>query len=82
MANIRPIQESEYKFLDDFLYHSIFVPSGYGTLSREVIYKPEIFVYIEDFGQHDDIGLQHNHVDPNVAETQNVASLRRRWLAV
>ncbi|MDR0839994.1 MAG: GNAT family N-acetyltransferase [Christensenellaceae bacterium] len=57
MATIRPIQKSEYKVLEDFLYHAIFVPAGYGMLPRDIIFTPSIFMYIEDFGKPGDVCL-------------------------
>ena len=51
---IRPILECEYPVLEDFLYHAIFLPPGIEPLPREIIFEPEIFVYIKDFGGKDD----------------------------
>lgn len=48
--NIRPILESEYNVLDDFLYEAIFIPEGVEAPPKEIIYKPELQVYIKDFG--------------------------------
>ncbi|MDR0854079.1 MAG: GNAT family N-acetyltransferase [Clostridiales Family XIII bacterium] len=55
MPNIRPIRENEYEALEDFLYHAIFVPQGHEVLSRDTIFIPEIFVYIDNFGKPDDV---------------------------
>ena len=54
---IRQITGEEYPVLDDFLYHAIFLPPGIEPLPREVIFEPEIFVYIKDFGGKDDCGV-------------------------
>ena len=54
---IRQITKEEYPFLEDFLYHSIFLPVGVEPLPREIIFVPEIFVYIKDFGGKDDCGV-------------------------
>ena len=54
---IRPILSHEYPVLEDFLYHGIFLPVGVEPLPREVIFKPEIFVYIKDFGGKNDCGV-------------------------
>jgi ribosomal protein S18 acetylase RimI-like enzyme len=53
--NIRPIEPKEYSVLDEFLYHAVFLPPGTVPPPREIIYKPEIFVYINNFGQKDDV---------------------------
>ena len=54
---IRQILKAEYPVLEDFLYHSIFLPSGAEPLPREIIFEPEIFVYIKDFEGEDDCGI-------------------------
>jgi ribosomal protein S18 acetylase RimI-like enzyme len=54
---IREIKREEYSVLTDFLYHSIFLPVGVEPLPCEIIYEPEIFVYIKDFGGKDDCGV-------------------------
>lgn len=51
--NIRKILESEYGFLDDFLYEAIFIPEGVEAPPREIIFKPELQVYIKNFGSYD-----------------------------
>ena len=48
---IREIAESEYGVLEDFLYEAIFIPEGVSAPPREIIYKPELQVYIEQFGK-------------------------------
>lgn len=56
--NIREISESEYSVLEDFLYEAIFIPEGVEAPPREIIYKPELQVYIKSFGtQNDDYCL-------------------------
>ena len=47
---IRPITESEYPLLNDFLYEAIFVPQGVPAPSRSIIELPELQVYVRDFG--------------------------------
>ena len=55
---IRTIRESEYSLLKDFLYEAIFVPEGVPAPSRSIINRPELQIYITDFGKReDDIGL-------------------------
>lgn len=60
---IRPIKNDEYKILDRFLYEAIFIPQGMGKPPFSIIEKPELQVYIENFGRKDDYCL--------VAETEN-----------
>ncbi len=55
---IRKIYEEEYRFLEDFLYEAIFVPKGVSAPPKSIINKPELQVYIANFGKKkDDIGL-------------------------
>ena len=46
----REIREHEYPLLEDFLYHAVFQPPGGPLIPRDVIFEPEVFVYIKDFG--------------------------------
>ncbi len=55
---IRPIAEGEEGLLEDFLYEAIFVPDGMSAPPKSIINRPELQVYITDFGKKkDDIGL-------------------------
>ena len=49
---IRNIREAEYKILSDFLYEAIFIPEGVKAPPKDIINKPELQVYISDFGKH------------------------------
>jgi ribosomal protein S18 acetylase RimI-like enzyme len=54
---IREIRREEYPVLEDFLYNAIFLPPNAEPVPREIIYEPEIFVYIKDFGEKNDCGI-------------------------
>ena len=55
---IRAISENEYSLLEDFLYEAIFIPKDVPAPPREIIYRPELQVYVADFGKREgDIGL-------------------------
>jgi ribosomal protein S18 acetylase RimI-like enzyme len=54
---IRPILSKELPLLEDFLYEAIYQPAGSDPLPREVIRRPEIALYIEDFGRPGDCCL-------------------------
>ena len=56
-VNIRQIEATEHSVLEDFLYHAIFIPSGTALPPREIIYEPDIYIYIDDFGGKDDCGV-------------------------
>jgi len=57
MIQIREIAEDEYPLLEDFLYNAIFIPQGEKSPPREIIFKPEIYIYIKDFGSETDCGV-------------------------
>lgn len=48
---IRKIKETEHIVLNDFLYEAIFIPEGITPPPREIIYQPELQVYVRNFGQ-------------------------------
>lgn len=55
---IREIAEDEVRLLEDFLYEAIFVPEGVPAPPKSIIQRPELQVYIADFGTKDsDIAL-------------------------
>ena len=47
---ISHFRESEYPLLEDFLYEAIFIPEGIAPPPREIVYRPELQVYVEGFG--------------------------------
>ena len=47
---IRMLQENEVDLLKDFLYEAIFIPEGVQPPSRDIVEKPELRVYTDDFG--------------------------------
>lgn len=55
--HIRQMKTEEYPCLEDFLYDAIFQQEDSELLSRDVIYQPELAVYIKDFGKPDDVCL-------------------------
>jgi len=48
-TTVREIRPADYPQLEDFLYHAIFQPPGTEPPSREVVFRPEIYIYIDDF---------------------------------
>ena len=54
---VREMQQGDYPVLEDFLYHAIYIPAGEEMPPREIIFDPEIFVYVKDFGGKDDCGV-------------------------
>lgn len=52
---IREMQQTEYPLLEYFLYEAIFIPNGVEPPLKSIIYRPELQVYISNFGasKHD-----------------------------
>lgn len=51
---IREMRPYEYDYLKDFLYEAIFQPDKDNLAPKSIIEKPELKVYIEDFGSAKD----------------------------
>ena len=47
---IRMLRKNETDLLKDFLYEAIFIPKGAEAPERDIIEKPELRVYTDDFG--------------------------------
>lgn len=52
---IREMQRTEYPLIENFLYEAIFIPNGVEPPPKSIIYRPELQVYISEFGtsKHD-----------------------------
>ena len=48
--SIRELKRDENKILDTFLYEAIFIPEGVPAPSKDIINKPDLQVYVKDFG--------------------------------
>lgn len=51
---IRKMHPNEYPLLDDFLYQAIYQPDTTNLALKSIINKPELQVYIKDFGRQKD----------------------------
>ena len=47
---IRELKLEEAKVLDTFLYEAIYIPQGVASPSKEIINKPVLQIYVEEFG--------------------------------
>ena len=56
-VKIRRMMPEEYPLLEDFLYDAIYLPEGASMPPREIIRQPELSVYIDNFGQMNDLCL-------------------------
>ncbi|MGN0490255.1 GNAT family N-acetyltransferase [Ruminococcus sp.] len=50
---IREMRTEEYPLLDDFLYQAIYQPDTTNLAPKSIINKPELQVYIKDFGKQE-----------------------------
>ena len=48
---IRKIEDNEYAVLKDFLYEAIFIPEGVEAPPKDIVERPELKLYYEDFGE-------------------------------
>ena len=55
--NIRELEANAYPFLEDFLFEAIYVPEGSPPLDKSIIFYPELYSYVKDFGQKHDLGF-------------------------
>lgn len=51
------IKHSDYPFLREMLYQSIFVPQGVNPFDKSIIDNPEISKYIENWNEDEDYGI-------------------------
>ncbi len=49
--HIRALRDNEKELLKDFLYEAIFIPEGVKAPDKDIIEKPELRIYYEDFGK-------------------------------
>jgi ribosomal protein S18 acetylase RimI-like enzyme len=54
---IREIKPRELSFLEEILFEAIFIPDGNEKVSKEIIFQPELYCYVNDFGRKDDYCL-------------------------
>jgi [ribosomal protein S18]-alanine N-acetyltransferase len=54
---LRGIKPHEFPFLEEMLYQAIFIPHGSEKHDKGIIFIPELYPYIQDFGKKTDIGL-------------------------
>lgn len=50
LALIKTITSSQYPLLEEYLYHAIYIPPGVQLPPRDLIFKPDIYMYIDGFG--------------------------------
>ena len=48
--SIRELKQEEKDVLNTFLYEAIFIPEGVTAPKKDIIYQPELQLYVKDFG--------------------------------
>ncbi len=56
-VTIRPIKPGEVVQMEDFLYLAVYQPEPRKIPKEEILQRPDIAVYIRDWGRHDDYCL-------------------------
>jgi len=77
---IRQIQQQEYPVLEDFLYNAIFLPPDAEPVPREIIFEPEIFIYIKDFGKESDCCVVAEELE--IGDSQNGKIVGAAWTRI
>jgi GNAT superfamily N-acetyltransferase len=54
---IRELEVYTYPFLEDFLFEAMYVPEGSSPIDKSIIFQPELYSYVKDFGQEHDLGF-------------------------
>jgi ribosomal protein S18 acetylase RimI-like enzyme len=54
---IRPALSSDQTFLEDMLYQSLYVPEGHEPFPKDIIHRPELAKYVEQWGKTGDIAF-------------------------
>ena len=54
---IKEVGTSSYSILENFIYWAIFTPPGANLPARDIIFNPDVFIYIENFGNENDCGV-------------------------
>jgi ribosomal protein S18 acetylase RimI-like enzyme len=57
MLEIKKIGKADYPVLEEFMYWAIFTPQGAELPPRDIIFNPDVFIYIENFGNENDCGV-------------------------
>lgn len=56
-VTIRPITRKDQFFLEEIIYHAIFVPEGAEPPTRDIVHSFGLRKYYEDFGRPGDLGF-------------------------
>ncbi|MGF7143843.1 ribosomal protein S18 acetylase RimI-like enzyme [Anaerotaenia torta] len=57
MMKIKELSKYDYPILEEFSYWAIFTPPGIELPDRNVIFHPDLFIYIENYGNEKDCGI-------------------------
>ena len=57
MIEIMEMDRADYPLLEEFIYWAIFTPPGAALPARSIVFSPDVFVYIENFGSESDCAV-------------------------
>ena len=57
IKEIRPLVGRDEPFLWQMLYHALYLPAGQAPYAPEIVYQPELALYVEQWGQTGDSGF-------------------------
>jgi ribosomal protein S18 acetylase RimI-like enzyme len=55
--SVREIKANNYPYLEDFLFEAIYIHEGDSIPDKSIIFYPELYCYVKDFGQKHDLGF-------------------------
>lgn len=73
---IREMKSSEYLLLEDFLYEAIFQRDETNLFPRSIIEKPEIQIYIDNFGSAKDDYCMCTEIDGKIVGAAWVRNIK------
>jgi [ribosomal protein S18]-alanine N-acetyltransferase len=57
IITIVELEASVHSFLEDFLFEAIYIPDGSPPPDKSIIFQPDLYCYIKDFGRKHDLGF-------------------------
>jgi GNAT superfamily N-acetyltransferase len=57
IITILELEASVHSFLEGFLFEAIYIPDGSPPLDKSIIFQPDLYCYVKDFGREHDLGF-------------------------
>ena len=74
LFTVRALTRDDEPLLWDMLYEAIFVPAGEPKPEREIVRRPELAKYVNEWGKEDDVGFAA--IDPDTRQVVGAAWFR------